>query len=111
MAAAGDHAVATVGAIASIAAVLWQAHVAIIERGRAEDIKTFVTSIFRDADPYQRAHEPLSVVGLLQQARARADRELAGRPDQQVEILILIGESLMRAENPVESVRSLTLAR
>jgi eukaryotic-like serine/threonine-protein kinase len=100
-------AVATVGVIASIAAVLWQAHIAIIERGRAEDIKAFVTSIFRDADPYQRAHEPLSVVGLLQQARARADRELAGRPDQQVEILILIGESLKNLQATDEAAQTL----
>jgi eukaryotic-like serine/threonine-protein kinase len=99
-----------IGALASLAAMLWQAHLAIVERRRAEDIKAFVTSIFRDADPYQRANEPLSVVGLLHQARARVDRELAGRPDQQVEMLILIGESLKNLQATDEAAQTLDRA-
>ncbi len=73
---------------------VWQAQVAIAERRRAEEVRGFVESIFRDADPYGESQGPVTVTALLQRARQRVDRDLADRPAMRVEMLDLIGGSL-----------------
>jgi serine/threonine-protein kinase len=73
-----------------------QARVAIAEKKRAEEVKEFVTSIFRDADPYDASTgEVPTVRDLLKQARQKIEGSLAGRPALQVELLNLVGGSLL----------------
>jgi serine/threonine-protein kinase len=75
---------------------LWQARVAIAEKERAEEVKEFIASIFRDSDPYGAATgEVPTVLDLLKQARDKIDRSLSGRPEIQVELLNLVGGSLL----------------
>jgi eukaryotic-like serine/threonine-protein kinase len=74
---------------------LWQARAAVEQRERAEQVKDFVLSILRDADPYSRADgKLLTAAGRLQQARMRAMSELSRQPQVQIELLVSIGEGL-----------------
>jgi serine/threonine-protein kinase len=71
----------------------WQAGVARAEQRRAEEVKDFIASIFRDADPYHLG-KPLSAAGLLEQARSRIDSTLGG-PEVRVELKVILGRSLL----------------
>ena len=76
-----------------LAVSLWQLQVARAERQRAEESKEFIASIFRSADPFYTGKESMSAAELLTLARQRIDRELAGQPQNAVELLTLVGES------------------
>jgi eukaryotic-like serine/threonine-protein kinase len=99
----------TVGAAASVLlAVLagaglavWQARVALAEKERAEEVKEFIASIFQEADPYRGPARSLSAVDLLMQAQARIDQNLAGRPELRIELLTLVGSSLVSLQQNV----------
>ncbi len=77
---------------------LWQARAARLEERRASEVKEFLASTFRDADPYQGTGQALAVTDLLKQARARVDT-LGARPELRVELLTLIGSSLLNLED------------
>jgi serine/threonine protein kinase/Tfp pilus assembly protein PilF len=77
---------------------IWQARVALAEQHRAEEVKEFLASTLRDADPYQGPGRAPSVKDLLRQARERVDR-IESRPDLRVELLTLIGSSLLNLED------------
>jgi serine/threonine-protein kinase len=77
---------------------LWQARVALGEQRRAEDVKDFLASTFRDADPYQGTGSTRGVAELLSQAHERV-ATLGARPELRVEILTLIGSSLLNLED------------
>lgn len=75
---------------------VWQARVAIAEQKRAEDVKEFIASIFREASPYSGAGTTaLSAVDLLKEAEQRLGRSIAAQPEVRIELSTLIGESLM----------------
>lgn len=77
------------------AVALWQARLALEQRARAEQVKDFVVSTLRNADPYARARgQHLTITGQLLSARMRAEAELADQPQVQVELLAIIAESL-----------------
>jgi serine/threonine protein kinase len=80
------------------ALALWQARAARLEERRASEVKEFLASTFRDADPYQGTGRALAVTDLLKQARARVDT-LGARPELRVELLTLIGSSLLNLED------------
>ena len=74
----------------------WQARVAVAEQRRAEEVKEFIAGIFREASPYSGAGSTtLSAVDLLKQAEKKLETEIAGQPEVRIELLTLIGESLM----------------
>ena len=72
--------------------------VAVVEERHAREVKEFLASMFRDADPYQGSGKSLAVTDLLRQARARVDT-LKARPELRVELLTLIGTSLLNLED------------
>ncbi|HEY8507440.1 MAG TPA: protein kinase, partial [Steroidobacteraceae bacterium] len=84
--------------LAGSAISVWQARVALAEQRRAEEVKEFLASTLRDADPYQGPGRVPSVKDLLRQARERVDR-IESRPDLRVELLTLIGSSLLNLED------------
>ncbi len=90
-------AAAILGAILAGAAVaFWQARAALAEKERAEEVKEFIASIFREADPYlATTGEVPTVVDLLKQAREEIDGRLSTRPELRVELLNIVGESLL----------------
>jgi len=74
----------------------WQARVALTEQRRAEQVKEFIAGIFREASPYSGAGSTtLSAIDLLKQAEKKLDTEIRGQPRVRIELLTLIGESLM----------------
>ncbi|HEY7725805.1 MAG TPA: serine/threonine-protein kinase [Anaeromyxobacteraceae bacterium] len=94
--AAGAVAAAAVATLGGAGFAAWQARVALAEKRTAEEVKDFVVSILRDADPYVSGKIP-SATTLLRQARERADRGL--RPEVRVEILGILGSSLARLQD------------
>ncbi len=77
---------------------LWQARIAFEERDRAEEVKEFIASIFREADPYVATGQ-LSAVDLLDQAHQRIDERFEDRPELRVELLNVVGRSLIRLQD------------
>jgi eukaryotic-like serine/threonine-protein kinase len=85
--------------LAGAGAAIWQARVALAEKERAEEVKEFISSIFRDADPYSSGKgEVPTVLDLLKQARARIDSSFADRPELRIELLNLVGDSLLNLQ-------------
>jgi serine/threonine-protein kinase len=84
-----------VAVIAGAGMAIWQARVALAEKARAEEVKDFIAAIFRDANPYEGSGTRLSAVDLLKQARKEIDRVGGTRPETRVELLNLVGLSLM----------------
>jgi len=88
-----------VAIVAGAGIALWQAQLAIAEKDRAEEVKEFIASIFRNADPYTGEGEVLSAVDLLKQAKQSVDEAFEGRPALRVELLNLIGGSLLNLDD------------
>jgi serine/threonine-protein kinase len=82
--------------LAGAGLAVWQAQVARAEKKRAEEVKEFIASIFRDTDPYLRSEgKPLTAIDLLKQANRRLDEELATQPRVRVELLGVLGRSYL----------------
>lgn len=77
-------------------AAAWQARLAVAQQKRAEVVKEFVASIFREASPYSgTGTTSLSAVDLLKQAERKLGSGFAEQPRVRIELLALIGESLL----------------
>jgi len=85
----------SVAVLAGAGVAVWQGRAALAEQRRAEEVKEFIEAIFREANPYGAQGRVLSGVELLQQARLRIDRATEMRPELRVELLNLVGESLL----------------
>ena len=103
-----------VGAAAAIALALvvgaviaiWQARVALAQQARAEEVQTFIASVFREADPMQQGGgKSLSAVDLLLQAERRLDERADATPALKAEMLAIIGESLFGLQELHQSAR------
>ncbi|MGE3176214.1 MAG: serine/threonine-protein kinase, partial [Vicinamibacterales bacterium] len=97
------HALAVAAAAAVLVAIvagagvaLWQMQVARAEQQRAEAVKEFVASIFREANPYEAPGTVPTAPALLRQARERIDQQFTGRPALRVELLNIVSSSLMQ---------------
>jgi eukaryotic-like serine/threonine-protein kinase len=78
----------------------WQAHVAFREKQRAEEVRDLVVTIFRDASPYTGgAGRALSAADWLKQIKARIDHRLDDRPELRIELLNIIGASLVSLQD------------
>ncbi|HXJ92028.1 MAG TPA: protein kinase [Terriglobia bacterium] len=97
--AVGAATVAIFAIVLGLGAALWQARVARAEKATAEDVKDFVTSVFRNADPYAGTGKVLSAQDLLMEAKSKVDRLDSARTELRVELLNLIGESLISLDN------------
>lgn len=78
---------------ASLVVSLWQLEVAHNERRHAEEVKEFVASIFRSADPFFTGKQDMTAAELLSLAHERIDRELQSKPQTAAELLNIVGES------------------
>ncbi len=87
-------AVVAIAVVGGATAALWQARVARAEQQRAEEITTFITNIFRNADPYQRTDAAVTAPDLLTGAYRRVESDFANRPALRFELTWLIGSSL-----------------
>ena len=92
-------AVAVVLALAAgLAVASWQLRIARAEKRRAEEVKEFVASIFRSADPYFTGEQQMKASQLLTLAKERIDREMASQPESSVELLAIVGEAQANLE-------------
>jgi len=83
---------------AGLAVASWQLRVARVEKRRAEEVKEFVASIFRSADPYFTGEQQMKASQLLTLAKERIDREMASQPESSVELLAIVGEAQANLE-------------
>ena len=83
----------------------WQARVALAEKARAEEVKEFIASVFREADPTQGKGKVLSAAELLRQAERRLHARADVNPAMHVELLAIIGESLFGLQENADSAR------
>ncbi len=81
--------------LGALALVLWQAQVAIEERRRAEEVKNFIASVFRRADPYGGGIATTTAADLLKDASRRIDEIAPQRVATRVELLTLLGDTLL----------------
>src|SRR6185295_13413815 len=85
--------------------VAWQARVALAEKTRAEAVKEFIASVFREADPTQDKGKVLSAVELLRQAERRLQDRGDADPGMRLELLAILGESLFGLQANADSAR------
>ena len=78
---------------------VWQRHVALAERTAAVEVRDFLTMLLQDASPYGAGGRALSAVDWLKEAKARVDRRLDDRPLLRVELLNIIGSSLLTSQD------------
>jgi tetratricopeptide (TPR) repeat protein len=76
--------------VMGLAATLWQARAARTEAEHANTIKQFVLSVIQEADPQASQRTREADMALLDATRDRIARELASRPDLQLEVRLAI---------------------
>jgi hypothetical protein len=89
----GAAAVVVLALATGLIVATWQLRVAQQERRHAEEVKEFVASIFRSADPYFTGNTKMSAIDLLTFAKDRIDREMASQPQNAAELLLIVGEA------------------
>jgi serine/threonine-protein kinase len=94
----GSAAAVMLALAAGLAVASWQLRVARMEKRRAEEVKEFVASIFRSADPYFTGERQMKASQLLTLAKERIDREMASQPESSVELLAIVGEAQANLE-------------
>jgi serine/threonine-protein kinase len=93
--AVGAAAAILLAVLGGAALAVWQARVALAEKQRAEEVKDFIAGIFQDADPYAGQGRTVSAADLLNKAKGEIDRIGSGRSELRVELLTLVGSSLV----------------
>ncbi|MBP7779161.1 MAG: serine/threonine protein kinase [Acidobacteria bacterium] len=88
-----------VAVVAGAGVALWQAEVARVEQRRAEEVKTFIASIFAGADPYSGGSRSTTALDLLTKARARLDQIAPSEARSRVELMTIIGQSLLMLQD------------
>ncbi|HEY4368527.1 MAG TPA: protein kinase [Steroidobacteraceae bacterium] len=95
---------------AGLAVASAQLRVARDEKERAEEVKEFVASIFRSADPYFTGNHSMSAAQLLTLAKERIDEEMASQPRNGAELLTIVGEAQSNLEQYDEARATLSAA-
>ncbi len=102
--------VSLVAVLGGAGAAVWQAGVARAEQRRAEEVKAFIASIFASADPYAGGGKATTAIDLLKQARARLERSTIDDARSRVELLALIGQSLLMLQDIDDAEAAVLLA-
>ena len=104
-------AVVCLAVVAGAGVATWQARLARAEQARAEAVKDFIASIFRDVDPNLRGEaRPLTAVEVLSLARDRLETQLTTAPDVRFELRRILGDSLVAVGDPAKAADVLTRA-
>ena len=77
--------------LGGLAATVWQARAKTLEAQKAEAVKAFLIGIFQGADPAQAAGRDITLRQVLDEGAKRAQRDLAGQPAVQGELLTVLG--------------------
>ncbi|HEY0512451.1 MAG TPA: serine/threonine-protein kinase [Thermoanaerobaculia bacterium] len=81
-----------VALLAGLGVALWQAHAARVSAQRAERVKSFLLSVFRQSDPDQSKGAAINARELFERAAQRIDVELAAEPATQAELLAAVAD-------------------
>lgn len=95
--------VAVAALVTGATVAFWQAHEARLEAARAEQVKSFALSMLDSADTDSGSGANTTAVELLQTARLRIEKELAGRPGIAAELMGAIGYGLMGQDRPEDA--------
>jgi serine/threonine-protein kinase len=106
----GAAAVVLLAVLAGTGLAAWQAHVALTEKARAIEVKDVLVTLFEDASPYTTGARAPSAVDWLKQAKARVDRRLQDRPALRVELLNILGTSMLYLQDTSAAADVLTQA-
>jgi tetratricopeptide (TPR) repeat protein len=107
-----------VGAVAAVFATVlagsgvaaWQMHIALTEKARALEVKDVLVTLFQEASPYNGGGRALTAVDWLKQAKSRVDWRLHDRPALRVELLNILGTSLLNLQDTAAAADVLTQA-
>jgi serine/threonine-protein kinase len=106
----GAAAVVLLAVLAGTGLAAWQAHAALTEKARAIEVKDVLVTLFEDASPYTTGARAPSAVDWLKQAKARVDRRLQDRPALRVELLNILGTSMLYLQDTSAAADVLTQA-
>jgi serine/threonine-protein kinase len=93
--AAGAAIAVLVAILAGAGAAVWQARVAIGEKRRAEEVKAFIAGIFQDANLDENQGRSMTALEVLKRANDRIDQTLDAGPSIRLELMNIVGSSLM----------------
>ena len=77
--------------IGGLIGMAWQARVASREAAKAREVSRFLSSLFAVADPARTNAADITALDLLNRGATRIETELAGQPDVQADMLLLVG--------------------
>ncbi len=80
--------------LAGAGLAFWQARVAVAEKARAEDVKEFILSVFKDANPYIGGEKAFTAVDLLRNAEERIVAGFEEGTETRIELFTIVGSSL-----------------
>ena len=77
--------------VAGLIGTAWQARVASREAAKAREVSRFLASLFEVADPARTNAASVTARELIDRGASRLERELAGQPDLQADMMVLLG--------------------
>jgi serine/threonine-protein kinase len=77
--------------VGGLIGMAWQARVASREAAKAREVSRFLSSLFEVADPARTNATDVTALDLLNRGATRIETELAGQPDIQADMLLLVG--------------------
>jgi serine/threonine-protein kinase len=77
--------------VAGLIGTAWQARVASREAAKAREVSRFLTSLFEVADPARTNAADITARELLDRGASRIESQLAGQPDTQADMMVLLG--------------------
>jgi len=90
--------------LGGVASTLWQARQTAAQAERAEQVTSFVLSLFESTDPDRAGSSQLSAAELLRRSIPRLDAELADQPELQTEVLMVVADAFERLGNYSEAL-------
>src|SRR5262249_35478421 len=69
------------------------------EKVHAEEVRDFLSTLIRDASPYNAGGRSPSALEWLRHARERIDHRMESRPEVRVELLNLVGSSMLTLQD------------
>lgn len=91
---------AVLGLIATSVVALWQAHEARLMAARADHARSFLNTLFLNADPYNAKHGAETMAGFLRDAGKRIDTEFADAPEMAILLRSTVASALLRLNQP-----------
>jgi serine/threonine-protein kinase len=77
--------------VAGLVGTAWQARVASREAAKAREVSRFLASLFAVADPARANAADVTALDLLNRGASRIETDLAGQPEVQAEMMLLLG--------------------